>query len=124
MERATEEFALITCLVVGLSHILQRRVWTETYVGLHRLGKPGALLNGGLSLFTGAALVAFHPVWKGLAMALTILGWMLVLKGAVCFLAPDAALRSMGKASDRGFAAGGVVLLIVAAVLGFVLAAT
>jgi hypothetical protein len=47
---------------------------------------------------------------------LTALGWLLVAKGAVCFLAPDIALRSMerGGHSPRGFVAAGLLLLVVA----------
>jgi hypothetical protein len=124
VERAAEWFALVTCLVVGLSHLLQPRAWAEAFAALHRLGKPGAFANGGLSLVPGAAFAAAHPVWSGPAVVLTLLGWLLVLKGAVGFLAPGLALRSMGSAgagTGRGFAAGGLLLLAVAGVLGYVL---
>jgi hypothetical protein len=48
---------------------------------------------------------------------LTALGWLLVAKAAVCFLAPQWALRSMerGGHSPRGFVAGGLALLAVGA---------
>lgn len=124
MERAAEWYALVTCLVVGLSHVLQSRAWADVFAGLHKLGKPGAFANGGLSLVPGAALVAAHPVWKGPAVVLTIFGWLMVAKGAVCLLAPEKALRSMGRAgagNGREFMAGGLLLLLVAAVLGYVL---
>ena len=124
MERAAEWYALVTCLVVGLSHLLQPRAWAEVFAALHRLGKPGAFANGGLNLATGAAFVAAHPVWSGPAIVLTILGWLLVLKGAFCFLAPSFALRGMSKAGaskGREFAAGGLLLLAVGGVLGYVL---
>jgi hypothetical protein len=124
VERAAEWYALVTCVVVGLSHLLQRQAWVETFAALHRLGRPGAFANGGLSLVPGAAFVAAHPVWSGPAVVLTVLGWLMVLKGAICFLAPSLALRSMGKAragQGREFAVGGLVLLAVAGVLGYVL---
>ena len=46
---------------------------------------------------------------------LTRLGWLLVAKAGVCFLAPQWALRSMerGSHSPRGFVAAGVVLLVI-----------
>jgi hypothetical protein len=120
-----EWFALITCLVVGLSHLMQRQAWSEVFASLHRLGKPGAFANGGLNLVSGAAFVAAHPVWSGPAMVLTLLGWLLVLKGTLCFLVPRLALQSMGRAGagkGRGFVVGGLLLLVVAGVLGYVLA--
>jgi hypothetical protein len=119
-----ECFALITCVVVGLSHLLQRQAWADVFASLHRLGKPGAFANGGLSLVPGAAFVVVHPVWTGPAIVLTLLGWLLVLKGALCLLAPRLALQSMGKAGagkGRGFAMGGLMLLAVAGVMGYIL---
>ena len=124
MERVAEWYALVTCVIVGLSHVLHPRGWAEVFGLLHQLGKPGAFANGGLSLVPGAAFVAAHPVWTGPAMVLTILGWLLVLKGAINFLAPSVALRGIGRAGagdGREFVAGGVLLLIVAAVFGSVL---
>ena len=98
--------------------------WAEVFAALHRAGRPGAFANGGLSLVPGAAFVAAHPVWSGPAVVLTLLGWVLVVKGTVCFLAPGVALRGMGRAGagrGREFAAGGVMLLAVAGVLAYVL---
>ena len=124
MERAAEWFALVTCIIVGLSHIFQSKGWTETFATLHRIGRPGAFANGGLSLVPGAAFVATHNTWSGPATVLTLFGWALVVKGALCFLAPSVALRGMGKAGagkGREFMAGGAMLLVVAGVLGYVL---
>jgi hypothetical protein len=123
-ERACEWFALVTCLVMGLSHLVQPRAWAESYAGLHRLGKPGAFINGGMSLIPGALFVAAHPVWYGPGAALTVFGWLLVLKGTICFLAPGLALRGMGKAgagAGREFIFGGVLLLGFAGVVGYAL---
>jgi hypothetical protein len=122
--RAAEWYALITFLVVGLSHLLHPRAWAEVFASLHRLGRPGAFVNGGLSLIPGAAFVAAHPVWSGPATVLTLVGWLLVLKGAICLLAPDIALRGMrraGSGTGRAFVAGGVLCLAAAGLLGYVL---
>ena len=124
MERAAEWVGFLTCVVVGFSHVLQPRAWAETFAALHRLGRPGAFANGGLSLVSGAVFVAVHPVWSGPGVVLTVLGWLMVAKGAVCFLAPSLALRSMGKAGagrGREFVVGGALLLAVAGVLGYAL---
>ena len=124
MERAVEWYALVTCVVVGLSHILQPRAWAEAFAALHRLGRPGAFATGGLNLAHGAVFVAAHPVWSGPAAVLTLLGWALVLKGAVNFLAPGLALRGMARAGAfraHQFAAGGLVLLALAGTLGYAL---
>jgi hypothetical protein len=122
MERAIEGFVALTSLIIGVSHIIQADAWIEVYGRLHRSGRPGAFANGALSLVPGAAVVAGHGAWSWPGGALTAFGWLLVLKGLICFLAPDLALRSMERAPSRaGFAAGGVVLLVVAAWAGYCL---
>ena len=116
MERAVESFVAITSLVVGASHLLRPGDWAEAFRQLHRCGRPGAFANGGLSLVPGAALVAGHGSWAWPGAVLTAFGWLLIGKAAVCFLAPDKALRSMGRGgrSPRGFVAAGLLLLAVA----------
>jgi hypothetical protein len=124
MERATEFFVLVTGVVIGLSHILQAGTWTELYAALSRQGRLGAFANGALHLATGAAIVTGHgQVWSWPAAVLTLLGWALVIKGAVAFLAPDLALRSMkaGAGSERGFVVAGFMLLVISGLAAYAL---
>ena len=124
LHRAVEWYALVTLAVVGLSHLLRPRDWVDVYARLHRLGNPGALINGALALVPGAAFVAAHPVWTGPGTVLTLFGWALVLKGALCLVAPAAGLRSMARAgvgNGRKFVAGGAVALALAGFVGYVL---
>ncbi len=37
----------------------------------------------------GTLIVAFHNVWSGFPMAVTLLGWSMVLKATVTFVSPD-----------------------------------
>ena len=69
------------------------------------------------STWCPALVVAGHPSWVWPGAVLTGLGWLLVAKAVVCFLAPQLALRSMerGGHSPRGFVAAGVVLLLIGA---------
>ena len=95
MERAVEWFVAITSLVVGASHLLRPGDWAEAFRQLHRCGRPGAFVNGALNLASGALVVVGHPSWVWPGAVLTGLGWLLVAKAVVCFLAPQQALRSM-----------------------------
>ena len=71
----------------------------------------------------GAALVAGHGSWAWPAAVLTVFGWLLIAKAAVCFLAPEHAPRSMerGSRSRRGFVVAGLLLLAIAAWAGYCL---
>jgi hypothetical protein len=125
MEHAVEWYVLTTSLVVGLSHALYPLDWGAAYAALHRAGRPGAFANGGLNLVPGAAIVAGHSVWSGPAVVVTVLGWLLIAKAALCFLAPDRALVSMHcGSSGRGFRAGGAFLLVLSAWVAYCLWAT
>ena len=92
MERAIQIFAGISFLAIGLSHLLQPLAWVEWFSKLRSLGKPGAFAEGFVTLNFGALIVAFHNVWSGPAIVLTLVGWAQVLKGLVRFVAPTAIL--------------------------------
>jgi hypothetical protein len=122
MERPIEWFVAVTALIVGVSHLLQPGAWIEFFRQLHGLGKPGAFVNGALSPVPGAVIVAGHGVWTWPGVVLTAFGWLLVVKGAVCLLAPEVGLRSMERVPSRaGFMAGGAVVLGVAGWAGYCL---
>ena len=95
VERAVQLFAAISFLVIGLSHVLQRETWVDFFQALAAKGKSGAFVEGFLLLNFGAIVVAFHNVWQGPAIVLTLIGWSQVLKGVVRFVFPDVALRIM-----------------------------
>jgi hypothetical protein len=112
---AVEWFIAVTALAVGLSHAARPRDWAEAFGQLHRLGRPGAFANGLLSLTAGAVIVAGHGSWAWPGAVLTGFGWLLVVKGFGCLLAPDKALRSMarGASAPHGFVVAGVVSVAV-----------
>lgn len=115
MEQGIQVFAAISFLVIGLSHLFQPRAWVVFYQVLAARGTTGAFLEGFLCLNFGAIIVAFHNVWHGPAIVLTLIGWGQVLKGLGRFLAPELAARVMARASlDRAwyFRAGGVLALL------------
>src|SRR5215211_8352980 len=122
MERAIEIFAVIQLTVIGLSHIVFHRAWAEFFIWLREKGTAGAFANGFTSLAFGSIVVAFHQVWSGIPLVLTIFGLLSVVKAAHCFLLPAAALRSMQRVSldrSREFVVAGVVSLAIAAVTGY-----
>ena len=123
MERAVQIFAAVNFLVIGLSHMTQPRAWIELFVLLRERGKAGVLVNGMLSLTFGSIVVAFHNVWSGLAMVLTIVGWANVTKALVILVAPGVGMRSLQRVSvdrSREFVVAGAMFLILSALMWYI----
>jgi hypothetical protein len=93
LEQAAEIFAALYLLGIGASHVLQPRVWVEFFAWMREKGPAGAFFEGLLSLGFGGMIVAFHDVWSGLPVIVTLIGWGQVLKGLVRLTAPQLSLR-------------------------------
>ena len=120
MKQAIQVFAAIAFLAIGLSHLAQPKAWVAFYQALAARGTTGAFLEGFLLLNFGAIIVAFHNVWHGPALVLTVIGWSQVLKGVGRFVAPEAALRVMRRVTlERAwyFQVGGAFALLLSAFL-------
>ncbi len=101
MERALEVFAAIQFLIVGLSHVFQPRAWVEFFIWLRERGNAGVLAHGLLSLWFGSMILAFHSVWSGLPIVLTLAGCAYTLKAALCFLLPGTQMRTLSRVSHE-----------------------
>lgn len=114
MEHAIQVFAAVSLLVIGLSHLFQPKAWVQYFQALVAQGTSGAFIEGFLCLSFGGIIVGFHNVWHWPAILLTLFGWAQVLKGLGRFVAPQFALRVMGRVSaERAwfFQLGGVFAL-------------
>jgi threonine/homoserine/homoserine lactone efflux protein len=120
MERAVQIFAVVQFLIIGLSHIVRPRAWSEFFLLLRSKGVAGGFANGFLSLWAGSIIVAFHPVWSGIPLILTVLGWAQVLKSLLIFVVPGYAEKSLEKAPiDRPwvFIVPGVLFVLIGCLL-------
>lgn len=120
MEQAIQVFAAISFLTIGLSHLSQPNAWVTFYQALAARGTSGVFLEGFLLLNFGAIIVAFHNVWEGPALLLTLIGWAQVLKGLLRFIIPQLGLRVMQRVSlERAwhFRIGGVFALLLSGFL-------
>ncbi|MNC86126.1 hypothetical protein D3C83_17620 [compost metagenome] len=98
MEDAVRMFAAVQLLVIGLSHLLRPQAWIDWFAALKAWGTNGAFANGFLCLLFGSVIVAFHNVWTGVPMILTVIGWTQVIKALVAFTLPEVSLRGFGRA--------------------------
>jgi uncharacterized protein YjeT (DUF2065 family) len=99
MQRAIQIYAAAQFLVIGVSHMVQPRVWVEFFLHLRKLGHAGVFANAFLSLMFGSIIVAFHNVWTGLPTVLTVIGWAQLTKALLYFAYPRLGERGMSRVS-------------------------
>ena len=122
MERSVEILAIILFAVIGLSHLLQPKAWVGFFVLLRGKGEAGVFVDGFLNLQLAGIVIAFHNVWSGIPMLLTLLGWALLVKSLIRFCVPKIGLKMMERVSEERaweFQAAGAGLLGVAVLLGY-----
>ncbi len=112
---AVQMIMLISCVLMGLSHLLQPQMWSEFFSHLVERGRFGLVANQFLNAAPAAIIVSLHQVWSGPAIVLTLYGWLLLLKSCIGLLLPELGMRSlkMSRHGDRAFRAAGVTLLFV-----------
>ena len=119
MEAAAERLAAIAFLLTGISHICAPRALIELFAGFGERGRAGSLMNAAVHLPVGAMLAAFHPVWSGPGIVLTLIGWSLVLKSALYLAFPDWGARQLARFATHEmtgrFRIAGVIALVIAA---------
>ncbi len=122
VEEAVRIFFVIHMGVMGTSHVLQPKVWVDFFVRLREWGEPGVFVAGFLSLMFGSIVVAFHNVWQGVPILVTLLGWAHVAKGAIYFAFPAVGRKGLAQVNPERsakFVMAGVLLLAVAGVVAF-----
>ena len=75
-----------------------------------------------VQLNCGALVAAFHNVWTGLPIVVTLLGWGMVIKGTIRLAAPGAALRIYERMTPERawqFRVAGVLALALSAFSGY-----
>ena len=71
----------------------------------------------------GLLLLAFHPVWSGPGLLVTLVGAALTLKGLLYFLWPGLALRSLARVTEERawqFRVAGLFGLLLGLAMGWV----
>jgi len=112
---------LVSCPVMGLSHIARPRMWVDFFNGLHAQGMRGVITRTfTFELWPAILIVSFHQVWHGPATVITIYGWLLTAKVALAMLVPETGLKSLALASKgpQSFIIGGCLLVGIGACAG------
>ena len=96
-------------------------MWIDFFVFLRERGEAGVFAVALLNLIFGSIIVAFHNVWSGIPMVLTLLGWANVIKASIYFTFPSIGMRRLQFLSHeqtRLIVTGGVLFLLLASGLG------
>jgi hypothetical protein len=120
MEQAVVIFALIHLVIMDVSHITAPHAWIDFFVRLRDQGEKGVIVVGFISLGFGSIIAAFHQVWSGWPLVLTLLGWAQVLKAGIYFIRPAFGLKKLERVSPerpQDFVIAGAGLLAIAAMV-------
>ncbi len=121
MYREIEWAAAVVFGLVGLSQIYLPEAWAAYYQRLAARGEAGIRMYGMIVLSAGAAIAGLYNVWSGPAVVLTGTGWLLILEGGLCVLAPALGVAGFAAADavvrNRALMATGIYSVIVSCVL-------
>ena len=124
MEAAIQRLAIATFLVIGLSHIIQPRLWAHFFIDIRSRGETGIFILGFIHFPLGVLIVAFHNVWHGAPLVLTLIGYSLVLKSLGYFVFPKRGLKTLSRVSvERSweFVVAGIFSVALSGLLIFIL---
>lgn len=108
--------------VLGLAHLIQPGPLISFYQLLASKNDAGVISIALLSLITGSFLVAFHNIWTGLPILLTVFGWAQLAKGVLYLLIPSIGLRLFERVTpDRinHFRWPGIPLVVISGLLAW-----
>ena len=119
-EASVEKLTALCFFVTGVSHIVRPRVWVRFFIMLRGKGEVGSFLNALIHFPLGAFIVAFHNVWHGVPLIVTLIGWGLTVKSMIYFVFPRHGVRMLGTISlERSwhFVVAGIFSVGLAAVI-------
>jgi hypothetical protein len=121
VELGIERLAALVLLLTCLSHITAPGAWRSLFERIGKSNAPG-LATAAIHLPLGLLIVAFHNVWSGSAIIVTLIGWALLVKGALHLLFPAIARHSLripgeGAQAERRYRLGGLIMLPLALAL-------
>ena len=79
-------------IIAALAVMVNKNRYKKAYKELQRDSMETHLL-GALPLTAGLLVISFHNVWVGWPILITVLGWAMVIKGALLLIAPDLMLK-------------------------------
>ena len=121
IETLIERWFAIGWLIFGFSHVLYPAKWAALFLPL-RERETGGLLLALFNLPLGLVVVLGHNVWVwGIPVAVTLAGWVMILKSVIYLLFPRALSRVMptNERMESAFRIAGAVSMLLGALLSY-----
>ena len=106
-------FFSISLFLVGLSHLIQPRLWRDFFIKIKETGVAG-LIIAMYTLPQGLLIVLGHNIWVlDIPVIITICGWGMTLKSIIYALLPNRAeaVIPVGPNAHRKYALGGALMI-------------
>lgn len=118
--QSIELFTAINLSIVGLSHLIQPKIWVDFFQVLHSQKNAGNIFNALLSLSVGSLIFSFHFIWYWPQVLITIYGLLQVIKGLIYLLIPSIGISNIGRVTKEfgnKFRWAGLVIFIFSLVI-------
>ncbi len=96
MEQAIELMTGIVLTVLGVSFLLRAQDWAGWFDDIRQDGRHRAIPIGAFALLLSAFMVAFHQVWSGFFLLVTVIGVLGIIEGSVYLLFPGSLRGILG----------------------------
>jgi uncharacterized protein YjeT (DUF2065 family) len=123
MEIGIERLAALGFIITGLSHIAAPRAWARFFILIRQQGEAGGFINAYIHMPLGLLILAFHQVWHGPGLLVTLVGCALTLKGLLYFMVPELAVKSMARVTEEKawqFRIAGLAGLLLGFLIGWI----
>jgi hypothetical protein len=112
-------FFSVSLLIVGVSHLVQSRLWRDFFLRIKDTGVAGIIIAM-YTLPQGLLIVLGHNIWvMDIPVIITICGWGMTIKSIVYAVVPGRAeaVIPTGPNAHRKYAGGGALMIPVSLLL-------
>lgn len=94
-------FVAFNLLIIGLSHVLQPKMWLSFFQLLTKKGIVGNAINALLHFGFGSFILSFHFLWSWPRILITVYGSLIALKGIIYLFFPNIGLKSISNLNEN-----------------------
>ena len=101
MEASIQLLFAVAFVILGLSHLMQPLAWFSLFAKLREQGEAGILCIALITFPPGLLIAIFHPVWTGIPLILTLIGWGYLIKATLYFVLPKLGQRALARLREE-----------------------